>query len=146
VVASPNMSHNYHFLPWHQEYKVYDSEGLLYIPLGGATCVDSAYYRFDENGIELVVDEFVLDSVLLDTRAKQIITASYDYQSTNTIITVVNYVSMDIASFEITADEIEEKVKGGLTLSQLDASYLLVSLIALGALYTINQRRSKMVK
>ena len=93
--------------------------------------------------MEFLADDFVLESQLLDTRAKKIITVGPDYETSKSVFEVVNYETGERDSFNFTRAEIEQAMEIESTTLQLNTSYLVISVIAIGLLSMTSVNKKK---
>ncbi|MHA2171175.1 MAG: hypothetical protein ACXAB7_14870 [Candidatus Kariarchaeaceae archaeon] len=140
-LVSHDISNNYHFSPMYQSFNVFDSEGMLLIPLDGAVCVDNAYYRYNSTSVDLLMEDNILQSVILDSRSQQIISVSYDYDTTDSVFEIVNYITLEQTNFRFTATEISDAVDRGITKTQLDTNPILATISVLIVIVGIRKNR-----
>ncbi|MHA2251817.1 MAG: hypothetical protein ACXAD7_15750, partial [Candidatus Kariarchaeaceae archaeon] len=127
---------------WYPTFKIYDGEGLIYFNQGGANCYLDTYYRFDANGIEFLYRQFLIDSVVLDTRSKQLVTSELDYETKNTVIQVINYSTGVKASFNFTEAEVEGASRGRTVTKFSDFNFISLSLLLIPVSFIMKKRRS----
>ncbi|MHA2279252.1 MAG: hypothetical protein ACXAC2_26015, partial [Candidatus Kariarchaeaceae archaeon] len=87
-----------------------------------------------------VMEDSILQSVILDSRSQQLISVSYDYDTTDSVFEIVNYITLEQTNFRFTSSEIRNTLKLGVTISQLNAGPILLPLGVFSLIMAIRRK------